>query len=534
MKKLLYLLLPLLIGFALSLYPYALSSLPYSVDAWPLIKDANILQQSTPLPLNAKVFDGYNNYWPIVSIFGVEVSQLTELNIVDALALFVPVAGALSVLIFFVLVTTLYNEKIGFLASIIFATAYTLAIFTAGVTKETYASPLYLLLFFIYLYPQMGSLTRLSLFVLTSVTLIATHHLTSFVAIIVLSSMALAEFINNRRAGVSSDGLRLILPFLLLAGTALYYELYAYAGYQVPLTASEWLSALSYQLLAFSVTLYLTFNPRTRPIKHTIIESLAVLGATSLIVFLATKRVLLPGAPVLPSGYIVYGVPFVMAAALAVLGIGGQGLSQAHKHSETLFWLAATVGLEAFALFGIPGLGFGLAYRTLNFIVPPLAILSGVGLYRIYTASNKSTAKKLLKTLAAGALITLAATNCYTVYASVSLQERYLGYFWLYTKPEYQAGTYMASTVNNQTVAGDAKAQFLTYFNISVNIDEGLEYLTGKTDSPPNILYVYSEMMKNGYVTQGSYSVDLPQNWTAKLLTLNLVYSNKNVTVYAP
>lgn len=534
MKRLFYLLLPVIVAFALRLYPYSISGLPYSIDAWPLIKDANLIQQNTPLPLNAKVFDGYNNYYPIVSIFGVAVAQLTGLRVIDAMALFLPVTGALSVLIFYALVAMLYNEKIGFVASIIFATAYTLVIFTAGVTKETYANPLYLLLFLIFLHPKIGPLPRLSLFTLTSLTLIATHHFTSFIAIIVLSSMALAEFINNRRAGLSSDRLRLILPFLLLAGAALYYELYAIAGFQAPLTASDWLSAASYQVLAFSLTLYFTFNPSKRPIKYTIIECLAVLGATSLIVFLATRRVLLPGAPVLPSGYLIYGVPFVTASALVILGYGGQRLASASKHSGTLFWFAAVLGLEGFAVFGIPGLGFGLAYRTLNFLAPPLATLSGVGLFRIYNASNRSGTKKLVKTLAATALMTITATSCYTVYASVSLQERYLGYFWLYKKPEYEAGAWIVKTVNNQTVAADAKAQFLSYFNVSVDVAQGLKYLTGKTDSKPDILYIYDGMVKNGYVTLASYSVDLPEDWMKRLFTLNLVYSSGNVTVYAP
>jgi hypothetical protein len=534
MKKLLYLFLPLVVAFALRLYPYSINGLPYSIDAWPLIKDANLIQQNTPIPLNAKVFDGYNNYYPIVSLFGVAVAQLTGLRVIDAMALFLPVTGALSVLIFYVLVTILYDEKIGFIASIIFATAYTLAIFTAGVTKETYANPLYLLLFLIFLHPKIGPLPRLALFSLTSVTLIATHHLTSFIAIIVLSSMALTAFINNRRAGLSSDKLRLILPFLLLAGAALYYELYAFAGFQVPLAPSDWLSAASYQLLAFSFTLYLTFNPSKRPIKYTIIESLAVLGATSLIVFLATKRSLLPAAPMLPSGYLLYGVPFIMASASAALGYGGQKLASTSKHLGTLFWFAAVLGLEGFALFGIPGLGFGLAYRTLNFLMPPLAILSALGLFRIHNASSRPGTRKLMKTLAATALLTITVTNCYTVYASVSLQERYLGYFWLYTKAEYEAGTWLAKTVNNQTVAADAKAQFLSYFNVTVDTAQGLKYLTGKTDSEPCVLYIYDEMAKNGYVTLASYSVDLPEDWTKRLFTLNLVYSNGNVTVYAP
>jgi hypothetical protein len=139
-----------------------------------------------------------------------------------------------------------------------------------------------------------------------------------------------------------------------------------------------------------------------------------------------------------------------------------------------------------------------------------------------------------MKTLAATALLTITATSCYTVYASVSLQERYLGYFWLYTKPEYEAGTWIAKTVNNQTVAADAKAQFLSYFNVSVDVSQGLKYLTGKTDSKPDILYIYDGMVKNGYVTLASYSVDLPEDWMKRLSTLNLVYSSGNVTVYAP
>lgn len=113
MKRLFFILLPVIVAFALRLYPYSLSGLPYSIDAWPLIKKANLIQENTPLPLNAKGFEGYSNYYPIVSVFGVVVAQVTRLKVIDAMAVFLPVTGALFILIFYALVTMLYDEKSG-------------------------------------------------------------------------------------------------------------------------------------------------------------------------------------------------------------------------------------------------------------------------------------------------------------------------------------------------------------------------------------------------------------------------------------
>jgi len=535
MRRTLYVLLPLLVALALRLYPYSISGLPFSTDAWPLIRNTELLLENTPVPLNAKIFDGYNNYYPVSSIFGAIIAETIGLKPIEAMAIFLPVTGALSVLIFYALVKMFYDEKTGFVASIIFATAYTLAIFTAGVTKETYANPLYLLLIFIFLHPKMGQWTRLSLFTLTSLILIPTHHLTSFIAIITLSSIALAEFINNRRTGLTSQKPRLILPLILIAGTGLYYELFASAGFQVSLSPSDWLSAASYQVLVFSITLYIVVNASKRSTKYIIIECLAALGITTLIVLLTTRRSLIPGAPLLPSGYILYGTPFIIASALTILGVGGQNAVSRSRHLAILFWFAAVLGLEGYASFGIPSLGFGLAYRTLNFIQPSLAILSAVGLCRLYNATNRLNTKKLMKTLAIAALLAITILNSYGIYAAVSLQERYMGYFWLYTMPEYHAGAWIAKIANDQTVAADVKVSYLLkgYFNVSVDSIQGLKYLAGKTVSEPQILLVYDQMVKNGYVLSTSYSVDLPENWMEKLSSLNSIYSNGHVTVNA-
>ena len=58
-----YLISVFLLSVFLRMYPTIISGLPFSTDSWPLIRNAEKLVESSPTPLNGKLFDGYNNYW---------------------------------------------------------------------------------------------------------------------------------------------------------------------------------------------------------------------------------------------------------------------------------------------------------------------------------------------------------------------------------------------------------------------------------------------------------------------------------------
>ena len=68
----------------------------------------------------------------------------------------------------------------------------------------------------------------------------------------------------------------------------------------------------------------------------------------------------------------------------------------------------------------------------------------------------------------------------------MALEERYLGYFWLYTQPEYRAVAWTGNAVSSTTIAGDVKAFYLLkcYFGVEVDVLEGLKYLSGRGRSP--------------------------------------------------
>jgi hypothetical protein len=189
----------------------------------------------------------------------------------------------------------------------------------------------------------------------------------------------------------------------------------------------------------------------------------------------------------------------------------------------------------SFSLFANTAGGSDFAYRSINFLLPPLVILIAAGLYKLYTAKTHVGLQRFAKVFSVIAIILIVSMNAYGMYATVSEQEPSLGYVWLYHPSEYQASSWIATNAYNQTTAGDIKVDYLLrqYFNKSVSYTNGLSYLAGD-GSAPEILYIYNEMYQpeKGFAING-VPVPLPENWTDKLSNYNIAYSNNEVTIYA-
>jgi len=532
-RKYRYLVLAFLTALGLRLYPTLLSGLPFSTDAWSPIRNAELLLEHTPISLDNALMDGYNCYWPANSLFGAVFSLATGLKPMVAMAFGIPMAGALTIPIFYALACMISrSHRLAFFGSFLLATAFPYALFTAGVTKETYANPIYMLSILIFL--SRGKWRRALLFAIASSALVLAHHLTALVAIGIMASIAIASSIIRIRRALSPDWFRFLLLSVLTVEEALYFGLYAYRGLKVALTPNDLLSASSYEILAFAVMLYLSFRtqkPSDRRMLPTCVASAAIV---SLIAFLCTQRPIMPDAPTLPGRYMLYAAPFILEAPMMVLGLGELRGMEGENSPSPLFWLSTLAGLEGYAVFGDSPLGLTLASRALNFLCVPMMMLLAFGLQGLYKARGGPGRERAAKAYAITALIAIAALNSYSLYASVSLQERYLGYFWLYRQPEYCAAVWMKGLAGNETILGDVKASYLLkeYFGLKFDAFEGLRYLAGKKGSKSQILFTYDQMARNGYVVYGGYSIDLPENWTERLYALNLPYSNGPVSVY--
>lgn len=533
MKKALYFLVPLILALALRLYPTVISGMPFSTDAWSPIQNAELLLQYTPIPLNSPIFDGYNNYWPVNSIFGALISDVTSFPPITIMPLVFPLLGALTVLIFWVLVNRFYGAKIAFVGSLLFGTVFTHTYFTAGITKETYANPLYLLLILIFIHPHISKPKQIFMFTTIFVALTLTHHLTALIAILILTSIALAKFVNNTKKGLPMNKLDFLLIPFSAAIASLYYGLYATTGMSMPFTTSEWLSLASFQLLAFAAAMYLVYRfPVLKNARIYLITSAAV-ALAALLIFVNLSVTLVPSfTPAVQSQLLFFIFPNFLILPFVALGFEHQ--RRLEKVLMPLFWIVPLIGLEVYAVFSNSAQSLGLWIRTPNFLCIPVALLAAVGLYWLYESGQGSYLRKLAKPVAVIIVLLLVTLNVYSLYAAVSLKDRYMGYQWFYTEQEFKAGNWVVSTTNNQTIAGDLKVFYLMhdYFGVKVDSFEGLRYLASERSSQPSILVTYQEMTQNGYLL-GVHGVDLPENWTQKASELNSVYCNGHTNVYA-
>jgi hypothetical protein len=523
------------IAIALRLYPTLLSGLPFSTDGWSSIRNAEQLIANTPVSLtNTNIFDPYHIYGPANSIFGAILTQITSIPPINTMAIGIPIIGALALPIFFILTKKITKDnKIALIATVLLATAYPYTLFAAGVTKETFASPIYISLILIFLLKH--NLKTVLLFTLVSIALVLSHHLTAFLTVTILASLAIALFVSKKSENqiLNSNKTNITLIAILTTITALYFGLHASSAITA-LSHSDLLTVAAYQTIIIAGILYFINKPRpSKPAKiRTILKCAIAILALTIFLFLVTKIAILPGTPMMPLRYLLYALPFIITAPLIIFG-----LNKKYKKNRSLmlplFWLLTPIGIAIYAIFANPPIGLTLAARSINFILPPLAILTAIALQKIIR-TQKHPQGKIVKILVISIILTMAATNTYTLYATVSLQEPYLGYFWRYKQPEYVASEWLSQSSQNQPVAADSKVSYLLrdYFSTKVNVLHGLRYIEG-SGTQPELLYIYNQMNTNGYVLYQGVPITLPANWTDKLTDFNCIYNNHEVTIYA-
>ena len=534
MKKnqLLYVLIPLLIAVAIRLYPTLISGMPFSTDGWPLIKNTEILVNNSPIPLSSNLLDSYNSFWPAISVFGAMLTEITGVSAITAMAIGVPVAAALAIPIFYTIVKKItQNSKIALISAILLATAFPYTLFTAGVTKETFASPIYITLILLFFLKHDWKTT--TLFAVTSIALVLTHHLTAFFAVGIMAALTIASYVSqDRERKVNSTHSNIIYTALLTGATALYLGVFSFNTLAVSVPVSDILSMGAYEFAAAALTLYVIGRRNKKSTKQLAWELVGILSVVIAILVVITRTSLLPTTPVVPVYYILFAMPFVIALPMVSISLNNH--SKKFSLMTPLFWLIPIVAFACYGIFANSAAGLSYAVRSINFLLPPLMILTGIGIYKLYQSANHPKTHTLTKVVVCVIILSMVTINVSSIYATVSLQEPYLGYFWRYEPSEYQASDWLTSNIQNQTVAGDLKVTYLVnkYSGVPVSVTSGLSYLQGN-GSAPEILYIYNQMKANGYVLYQGIPVTLPENWTDKLSNYNCIYINSEVAIYA-
>ncbi len=498
---------------ALRLFPYISSGVPYMTDTWPQISNANTLLANTPVPLvPAHGFDSYNIFWPGVTIFTAVLSVLTGLKPIALMPVATPLVNALAFLIFYALLRRFgFAPRYAFVASLIVGLGLISAIMGSGATKEAYAFPLlfsFVLLLGIGL--ESGRASFLGLSLLTFVSLLLSHHLTSVMALLV--GVYLVAHSVSAGGGRSGRGLYASVALIaaMLALGAYYFFVYASSVTLFVLTDSATLSILAYELVLLLPLV----------VAITVMRSRRLMGSWSALALLsvlavaagATKFSVTSDAPLLSPTLALAMAPYV---AMLLLGAYTVLRLPADEWRGRLgffaFWALGVLGIAYFATFGTAGL-IVTTLRIANFAYPALVVLGGATL----VAWMRSRGVRL----GAYALVVLfvvlsAAGMVWTAYYTGPLG----GTQHAYLPGDVSSVAWVErGLAPNTTLYGDVRFGYLlsAYPGATIDVVGGYEFLTHPASPPTGCLLLSSLVSSVGYIGE-SYGVPVSPSEVSSL-----------------
>jgi len=519
----------LIISFSIRLYPTLLTGLPFSTDSWPIIFNTETLLRYTPINLEDNVFDGYNNYWPASQIFGAVSSIILDARVLDVERILFPAIASLTPLILYIMVKKAVGSRAAaIISSLLLALGGYQAIFTSGITKETFT--LFLLFTYLYLVFATGGLARRSILLfVTGMAIVMGHHLQYFLLLIILSNILVLRLLLRRVYDNGPTRLTVALTILVILGAA-YYPLYALRGVYYSLTFSDALSLISFQVVSLLILYYLLAGAKAS--KPPI--GLFIAWAALYICLFANQFIpVMPGSPKIPANLLIQVSILLMLGFFVILGFHTSRQGEMVSSYFVLGWLSAMASLEAYSMFGSqPSISLTLFYRLTNHILPPALILASLGLVKVMSFFKR----KCLGVLClAVILLPISLTMVYQHYSSAILQENYLGYQWNYNIAEYEFASWLSGKADDLKVCGDMKVKYLLegYFGIKVDEGEGFKILNGESPAGESLIVTYNVMEKNGYVL-GPYGVELKQGWIKSISDrADKIFSNALVKAYS-
>ncbi len=516
---------------SLRMYPYILRFTPYMTDSWPIIHLAEEISKNTPTPFKGgDLFGEYNIYWPMVAVLIVETAHLTNLKIIETAPLIIPLTAALSIFIFYLLTLKLTGKKeIAFASTMLFAACGFHSILTAGAKKETLANPLYFTILYLYIFSK--GKKKAFLYLLCFTTLVATHHLTTLVTVVILLNIALASTISSIKKSREINKEKLFLIIASLFITLTYYLFYAYKGFKYVFGFTDFISIFSFQAITWIPVLRTILTPDKMGNKKSLTPFIVATAAIFLLTLISFKP-LIPGAPVIPLKNQVTIIPYELVALIAAYGYVYLKEDNAkEKVTVCLVWFTSILGLEGYAFFSSQ-YGLVVAYRLLNFLYPPLAVFAGAGV-----AAFLKKKKPLQMFLYFVLLIALSTGTAYQSYTVVVEKNNYFGGQGVYTQQDLKLIQWIKKQdVGKRGIASDQKINYLLmYIGRKADVLDGFLYLKEvKKQLKNSFLITYKDMEERGYYLT-YYGLKLPKGYIKKLNKkgeMNIIYVNNQDKMY--
>jgi hypothetical protein len=467
--------IPTFVALMLRLYPYLYTREPFTTISWDNLYLSNMLL-SGKVPLSSLLI-----IHPTLGseFFSAIFSKVTSIYPISFEALIIPAVGSISVLIIYLMVRD-FGVKVAFLSSTFLALFFGEALIDASVKNGVYGEPLFLLAIWLMMRRKSG-LKEYFLLFLISLSLIPVYFY--FTGFLFLIALFFTLYDRDWKKFISVS-----LPLLILF------------PHLSTIIRPIYLLALGVYIAFYFLTIFLLkFN-----VKGYVISGLMV------VLVILSLFVKLPYATVFPLYFLPFAVPYI---------VGFYYINEKKLTYVNLF-LSSLLVLLLFSVLIKTSLSFYIAYRVMDYISIPLAMLFGLGGVRT----------KLIPFI----LLILATSNFFAIFATVNLQLPYTGGTTeVYTQPEFFAVSFISYNNVLAEVSTCVKFQFLfQYFGQSVDRYSAYYYLIGK--APPPTLFLLTPSLSQGYVL--NYNENLPNpvpaNYEEKLNNVSLIFNDGAVQLY--
>ncbi|WFO74567.1 hypothetical protein J4526_05640 [Desulfurococcaceae archaeon MEX13E-LK6-19] len=490
--------LALIIAIMVRLIPVIIYSTPFSTDSWPLIcLSEKLIRSPTNHIFNDTYYDGYNNHWPGVILFSSTASIVTEIKPIILMPLLVPTVNVLS-MIFIVLLVSRYNgSREAIFSALALAVIPPLIVFTSAATKEGFAHPLFVMLIYLALKPVWRK-AEVLVSLLASLTLVLSHHLTTFMYIYIILTTLLVASLSSVKTNIKLK--TSVYPLLFVFVFAIIHHLVIGPGvFRIAATPRDILTLFLYTIL-FTMPIVLfgkAPNNGQSSTRFTIpYKPLFIVVIVFAVVVYASTYSPAPGIPSLGQSVLYYSIPYIIVP-IAFWYTYRQCFIE--KSKLIVFLIAWTMGcfsIIAYLLFADNPLGASAIHRVIDFMDFPLAISIGFVSSRLF-----NTASTLFQRILGVVLVFLAVLSGISVMSLIVSRNDTVSFYWLYNKAEFYAGLYVKEYVGNMSITGDAKIDYLfKYFEINVYPTPLIRLVVDGVAEDNTLYILYRENYSKGIV----------------------------------
>lgn len=395
--------------------------MPYNIDGFPLagISEAMIGTGHIPSAADHDGLIAYNLKLPVFSLVLSCFSLVLGVEPLSLLPYFCAFIGSLAVLFIFMLTLHLSNNRLAAFSAGLFVALTGLFVYaTTAAMKQLLA--IVLLVLMLYLYTKREDWRYRALMILTLILLPFTHHLTTLIALVILSlAIAGSVFKGNifRLRSLKSFALEVITGPVILLSSLLYYrsvnlEFVSEVGnindvillgsiLILMATAAKLISETAQSKPWFFLT---RKNSKDLGLAYIFDEKVLILVIGIGALYVNSRINIFTGGVMTTDTLFRLMFPYLLLAVIGLIGFNVLRYSR-FRHREVLvgMFLAPICVMVFGMLRGLDIFDFTLVYRSYNFIDIPLAISAGVGLAYLYARAKKlSSRQKEFKILPIG------------------------------------------------------------------------------------------------------------------------------------